>query len=77
MLQYTGTEVMEQIQSNSLVKDFKLFAGSTTAHGVNQIFEGRNKFVRYVECLFVNCDHIYLILHPSHANLTQAHTSTR
>ncbi|XP_063685305.1 acid-sensing ion channel 1C-like [Bolinopsis microptera] len=39
-------EQIEQLKSNSWVTDFKLFAGTTTAHGVNQIFEGRNKFVR-------------------------------
>ena len=38
------TEQMEQ--SSSWLSDFKIFAGSTTAHGVNQIFVGRNKFVR-------------------------------
>ena len=34
-------------ESMSLVKDLKLFAESTTAHGVNQIFCG-NKWIRLI-----------------------------
>ncbi|XP_063686466.1 acid-sensing ion channel 1C-like [Bolinopsis microptera] len=39
-------EKMELWKSKNWVTDFKIFAGSTTAHGVNHIFIGRNKFVR-------------------------------
>ena len=31
---------------NSWLTDFKNFAGTTTAHGVNYIFVGRNKLIR-------------------------------